>query len=64
MHWKKLAATCVLLTALRAQRAPLLAPIDPQVIRDQDDMTWDDYRPIPNTTRADPARRPVPRDRR
>jgi M6 family metalloprotease-like protein len=23
------------------------APIDPQVIRDQDDMTWDDYRPIP-----------------
>jgi M6 family metalloprotease-like protein len=23
------------------------APIDPQVIRDQDDMTWDDYTPIP-----------------
>jgi M6 family metalloprotease-like protein len=23
------------------------SPIDPQVIRDQDDMTWDDYKPIP-----------------
>ena len=32
------------------------AAIDPQVIRDQDDMTWDDYAPIPGTTWNDPAR--------
>jgi len=30
--------------------------IDPQIVRDQDDMTWDDYRPIPGTTWNDPAR--------
>lgn len=28
------------------QPAPVL-PIDPQVVQDQDDMTWDDYVPIP-----------------
>ncbi len=32
------------------------APIDPQVIRDQDDMTWDDYRPIPGVNWADTSR--------
>jgi len=32
------------------------AAIDPQVIRDQDDMTWDDYAPIPGTTWNDPTR--------
>ena len=32
-------------------------PIDPQVIRDQDDMTWDDYKPIPGVNWADTARR-------
>src|SRR5262245_1858521 len=31
-------------------------PIDPQVVRDQYDMTWDDYVPIPGTTWNDPAR--------
>jgi len=29
-------------------------PIDAQVVQDQDDMTWDDYRPIPNTNWVDP----------
>lgn len=31
-------------------------PIDPQVVRDQYDMTWDDYVPIPGTTWNDPTR--------
>src|SRR5262245_48412826 len=30
--------------------------IDPQIVRDQDDMTWDDYKPIPGATWNDPAR--------
>ena len=33
-----------------------VAPLDPQVVRDQDDMTWEDYRPIPGVNWADPAR--------
>jgi M6 family metalloprotease-like protein len=35
---------------------PWPPPIDPQVVRDQYDMTWDDYVPIPGTTWNDPAR--------
>ena len=31
-------------------------PLDPQIVRDQDDMTWDDYVPIPGTTWNDPTR--------
>jgi M6 family metalloprotease-like protein len=31
-------------------------PIDPQRVRDQDDMTWDDYQPIPGENWADTAR--------
>lgn len=30
-------------------------PIDPQVVQDQDDMTWNDYRPIPGRNWADPS---------
>lgn len=30
-------------------------PIDPQIVQDQDDMTWDDYRPIPGKNWADPS---------
>lgn len=29
-------------------------PIDPQRVRDQDDMTWDDYKPIPGADWTDP----------
>ena len=29
-------------------------PIDPQVWQDQQDMTWDDYRPVPGANWADP----------
>ena len=30
-------------------------PIDPQRVQDQDDMTWDDYTPIPGKNWADPS---------
>ena len=33
-------------------------PIDPQLVQDQDDMTWDDYRPIPGRDWADPSLKP------
>ena len=32
-----------------------LAPIDPQKVQDQQDMTWADYHPIPGVTWADPS---------
>lgn len=35
-----------------------LPPLDPQVVQDQDSMTWDDYRPIPGRNWADPSLRP------
>jgi len=38
--------------------APGLAPIDPQKVQDQDDMTWDDYKPIPGVNWADPSLKP------
>ncbi len=34
------------------------SPIDPQVVQDQDDMTWDDYRPIPGRDWANPMLEP------
>lgn len=37
------------------------APIDPQVVQDQDDMTWADYQPIPGHSWADPALVPTRR---
>jgi M6 family metalloprotease-like protein len=33
-------------------------PIDPQHVQDQDDMTWDDYNPIPGHNWADPSLKP------
>ncbi len=33
-------------------------PIDPQKVQDQDAMTWDDYRPIPGKSWADPSLKP------
>jgi hypothetical protein len=33
--------------------SPAPPPIDPQLVQDQDDMTWADYRPIPGTSWAD-----------
>ena len=40
--------------ALQTQ-TPALAPIDPQKVEDQQDMTWDDYHPIPGKDWADPT---------
>lgn len=36
----------------------VLAPIDPMVVIDQDDMTWADYKPIPGISWADPTLKP------
>jgi len=36
-----------------------LAPIDPQKWQDQQDMTWDDYHPIPGVNWADPSLAPA-----
>lgn len=33
-------------------------PIDPQLVQDQDQMTWNDYKPIPGINWADPALKP------
>ena len=51
---------CATLSSLPAAQAEAstLPPIDPQKVQDQQDMTWDDYRPIPGIDWADPARAP------
>jgi M6 family metalloprotease-like protein len=35
-----------------------LPPLDPQEVQDQDQMTWEDYRPIPGMNWADPSLTP------
>jgi M6 family metalloprotease-like protein len=47
-----LACTLVSCGGTNQAEAPLSA-LDPQVVQDQDDMTWDDYRPIPGHDWAD-----------
>jgi M6 family metalloprotease-like protein len=42
-----------------AGRASTLGPLDPQGWQDQQDMTWDDYHPIPGLDWADPALKPA-----
>ena len=37
---------------------PFPPPLDPQRVQDQDDMTWDDYRPIPGRNWADRSLEP------
>ena len=37
------------------QKTKLPEPTDPQIVQDQDSMTWDDYRPIPGKNWADPS---------
>lgn len=53
-----IAAVTVSLTAARDQSSatPFPPPIDPQIVQDQDDMTWKDYRPIPGTNWSDRSR--------
>ena len=42
----------------KAQATQVPTPIDPQLVQDQDDMTWDDYSPIPGKNWADPSVKP------
>src|SRR5262245_34327354 len=44
-----------------AKHAPALKPIDPQQVQDQDDMTWDDYKPIPGVSWATSGKTPTDR---
>lgn len=39
-------------------KLPELVPIDPQIVQDQDNMIWDDYKPIPGINWADPSLKP------
>jgi M6 family metalloprotease-like protein len=51
------AAAAVVLAACSNLRAgEPLPPIDPQMVRDQDQMTFEDYRPIPGANWADSTR--------
>src|SRR4051794_5324609 len=47
--------------AAPARHAPALRPIDPQHVQDQQDMTWNDYKPIPGMSWATSGA--VPTDR-
>ncbi len=38
---------------------PELEPIDPQHVSNLDSLTWDDFKPVPNTNWADPALQPT-----
>lgn len=66
IHWSIVAAVIVTLNAgctprgvavgsPRADGSGRPEPIDPQRVKDQDDMTWDDYAPIPGATWANGA---------
>jgi M6 family metalloprotease-like protein len=43
----------------RGQSIVKHTPLDPQKVRDQDEMTWTDYRPVPGVNWADPNRNPT-----
>jgi M6 family metalloprotease-like protein len=43
---------------IKGKLTELPGPIDPQIVQDQDDMTWDDYKPIPGINWADPSLKP------
>lgn len=53
-----MAALMAAVSCNRGGADTLYAPIDPQEVIDQDDMTWDDYRPIPGKNWADPSLTP------
>lgn len=59
-----LALSCANPFHAKAPESTALAPIDPQIVRDQDDMTWADYKPIPGVNWADPTRKPTVRTMR
>jgi hypothetical protein len=53
-------ALVAVLNAQRPAATPPGAPppIDPQIVQDQDDMTWADYKPISGKDWADPSLKP------
>ena len=53
-----LAAVIVAFGQARKVDQSVYVPADPQVVQDQDEMTWDDYRPIPGMNWADPSLKP------
>jgi M6 family metalloprotease-like protein len=56
-----IASSILLISFLWAQAGRRLgpAPLDPQKVQDQQDMTWADYHPIPGINWADPSRVPA-----
>src|SRR5262245_34005761 len=52
-------ATLALACVAPAAGAQTLQPLDKQVVTSQYDMSWNDYKPIPNTNYADPAVQPT-----
>ncbi len=48
---------CGVLGAFQAAKSKI-APIDPQKVQDEQDMTWSDYHPIPGAKWADPSLTP------
>jgi M6 family metalloprotease-like protein len=53
--WCTAAAFALLAAPAAARAAEFPPPIDPQVVQDQDDMTWDDYKAVPGTHWNDPS---------
>lgn len=45
-------------TSILVAQVKTVPPIDPQLVQDQDDMTWNDYKPIPGKNWADPTLKP------
>src|SRR5436190_1679337 len=53
------AAFCLVGRLALGQSVGPPAPLDPQRVQDQDDMTWEDYHPIPGVNWADASHTPV-----
>jgi len=47
--------SCNITNQTKEYEGLLPLPVDPQVVQDQDDMTWDDYQAIPENNWADPS---------
>lgn len=58
-NFKSLIPFVLLSVGLKVVAQPIVPPIDPQLVQDQDDMTWSDYRPIPGKNWADTSLKPA-----
>ena len=59
LHAAGLAAVLALATPMVASAAGPPAPIDPQNWSFQDNLTWNDYKPLPGTDYANPDVQPT-----